>query len=240
MIVSAFRSDETPEGHLLRTLHAADRVALRSFDGQEIRRLAESMAGPLPEKALEVVEQLSGGNPFFATAAVQGLVESSALVADPAGWRVDQTALADVQSSRHAALLLARRMEQLPTALRDLLTAGAVLGRQFDVSLAAELSGLTPSEAFAAINDARRRRIAWCKDEGTRGVFAHDRLRELLLGLLTADARHSLHHRAALLLELRDDKNPFELAYHFDAAGDSGRALPYALAAAGQARAQTR
>ena len=44
--------------------------------------------------------------------------------------------------------------------------------------------------------------------------------------------------RAALHVESQDPQRVFELAYHFDAAGEAERALPFALAAAAQARAQ--
>ncbi|TAK08650.1 MAG: GAF domain-containing sensor histidine kinase [Candidatus Manganitrophaceae bacterium] len=50
--------------------------------------------------------------------------------------------------------------------------------------------------------------------------------------------RRALHLQAALQLESIDQGRTFELAYHFDAAGESDRALPYALASAERARAQ--
>jgi PAS domain S-box-containing protein len=50
--------------------------------------------------------------------------------------------------------------------------------------------------------------------------------------------RRELHRQAAVHLERQPKPCPFQLAYHFDAAGQSRRALPSALAAAEQARAQ--
>ncbi|MBS2023069.1 MAG: hypothetical protein JST92_11700, partial [Deltaproteobacteria bacterium] len=59
------------------------------------------------------MERLAAGNPFLAVAVVQGLVESNALVGGAEGWRVDASKLSFVQSSRQAAAVLARRLEQL-------------------------------------------------------------------------------------------------------------------------------
>src|SRR5206468_12648492 len=106
--------DEVPQGHLLRAIPAVGQVKLPPFQPEDVRRLAESMAGPLPDNAVAVVENLAEGSPFMAAAVLQGLVESGALVAEPTGWRVEPLALADVQSSRHAAAFLVRRVESLP------------------------------------------------------------------------------------------------------------------------------
>ena len=74
-----------------------------------------------------VVERFAGGSPFLASAVLRGLVESAALVAEgTGGWRVEPLAMADVQSSRHAAAMLARRIELLPVGAQRLLSVGAV------------------------------------------------------------------------------------------------------------------
>src|SRR5207253_1344867 len=119
-----------------------------------------------------------------------------------------------------------------------LLCVGAVLGKEFDISLAATLAEQGTHQALAAVEEARRRHILWARGEEGRFGFAHDKLREGLLGLLPLEDRKDLHRRAALHLEASGSKRVFELAYHFDAAGEQVRALPYALIAAEQARSQ--
>jgi two-component system sensor kinase len=238
LLVVAFRSEEVPAGHLLRALTSALHLNLPPFEPEDVRRLAESMAGPLPAEALALLERLSEGSPFMAEAVLQGLVESGALVAEPAGWRVEPLAMADVQSSRHAAAFLVRRIEMLPGDVVDLLTAGAVLGKEFDLDIAATLASQNPAQAIAAVDDARHRHLVWARSQNTRCAFVHDKLRQTLLEQLHTPHRQELHRRAALYLEAKDSERLFELAYHFDAAGESSRALPYALAAAEQARSQ--
>jgi two-component system sensor kinase len=245
LVVVAFRAEDVPANHYLRSLQSSLHLRPLPFGRADVRRLAESMAGPLPDEAIAVVERLSEGSPFMAAAVLQGLVESGALVAESSGWRAEPLALADVQSSRHAAAFLARRVDLLPAEVVRLLSAGAVLGKEFDLVLAATLAGQTPAEAILAVDEARRRHIVWAKDRETHCAFLHDKLRQMLLDRLPEAERRQLHRRAALLLEEQGAENAeeeapraFDLAYHFDCAGEPGRALPYALASADQARSQ--
>ncbi len=236
VLLAAFRSEEVHGGHALRRLGPVAHIVLPALRNDELQRMLVSMAGPLPEEAVEVVERLSVGNPFMATAVLRGLVETGALVEERAGWRVNAGAMADVQTSRHAAAFLARRLDLLPAPAGRLLAVGALLGKEFDATMAASLVGQDAEAAAAAVAEARRRHILWTS--GDRCTFVHDKLREALLGQLEADDRRALHRRAALAFEAQSDDRIFELAYHFDAAGEAARALPYALAAADRARAQ--
>jgi signal transduction histidine kinase/CheY-like chemotaxis protein/tetratricopeptide (TPR) repeat protein len=238
LVVIAFRSEEVSEGHLLRTIRPKAHFALPSFQAADVRKLVESMAGALPDEAVHVIERLAEGSPFMASAALRGLVESGALVAEPAGWRVEPLALADVQSSRHAAAFLVRRIELLPEPTLQLLSVGAVLGKEFDLFTAARLAQQTAAQAITALDEARQRHIVWAKVRDSRCVFMHDKLRETLLDRLPETEVRRLHLRAALDLENETPPRVYDLAYHFDAAGESERAFPFAWAAAKQARAQ--
>ena len=196
------------------------------------------MAGPLPDEAVHVIERLSEGSPFMAAATLRGLVESGALVAVPTGWRVEASAMADVQSSRHAAAFLVRRIELLPESTIRLLSVGPVLGKEFDLFTASKLAGQTTTQAITSMLVAKQRHLVWAKGTDDRCAFVHDKLRETLLDRLPANERRELHLNAAVDLEVEAPDRVFDLAYHFDAAGDSGRALPFALAGAERARAQ--
>src|SRR5690606_18706865 len=141
MIVAAFRSEEVPLNHILRKCNPAGQLALAGLTREEIIQLATSMAGPLPDAILETIVRLADGSPFMASAVVRGLVECGALLGAPSGWQVDETALASCQSSNRAASLLTRRVELLDRAALELLSVGAVLGKEFDVGMAVDLLG---------------------------------------------------------------------------------------------------
>ncbi len=236
LVVAAFRSEEVDASHPLRKLESADHLSLLSFPAENVRKLVESMAGPLPDDAVLVIERLAEGSPFMAAATLRGLVESGALVPILTGWRVEPLAMADVQSSRHAAAFLSRRIELLPETTIKLLSVGAVLGKEFDLFTASKLAGQTSTQAIAALHEAQQRHIVWARGTDDRWAFIHDKLRQTLLDRMPANDRRNLHLRAAVDLEVVSSDCIYDLAYHFDAAGESQRALPYALAGAEQAR----
>lgn len=237
-VMAAFRSEEVSEDHQLREIPPSVHLRLSHLDEGEIRQLANSMAGRLPEQALELVCRLSEGIPFMASAVLRGLVESGVLVSKPGGWDVEAAAMADVQSSSHAASLLSRRIELLTPKTIELLSIGAVLGKKFDVHTVAEMAQRSDVEAITALDEARRRNLVWLQPDGSHYVFVHDRIRSAVIDRMTADQRQELHRRAASHIQKRTPQRASDLAYHFDAAGRSEVALQYALRAAEQARAR--
>jgi two-component system sensor kinase len=238
LAVVAFRSEEVPSNHPLRTLRSLAHLSLPAFPAANVRLLVESMAGPLPDEAVNDIKRLAEGSPFMAAATLRGMVESGALVPAPTGWRVEPLAMESVQSSRHAAAFLVRRIELLPEPSLKLLSVGAVLGKEFDLFTASKLAQQTPAEAIAALYVAQQRHIVWARATDDQCAFIHDKLRQTLLDRLPEHERRDLHLRAAEDLERQEPDRVFDLAYHFDAAGENERALPYALAAAQRARSQ--
>jgi two-component system sensor kinase len=118
------------------------------------------------------------------------------------------------------------------------LSAGAVLGKEFDLRFAVELCGADPEAAATGLAEAVRRRILWMDEAAGRGRFLHDKLREALLHRLDVPYLRELQLQTALRIEAVDADRIFELAFHFDAAACPERALPYALRAAETARRQ--
>jgi two-component system sensor kinase len=249
LLVVSFRSDEVPDGHLLRHLPSSTHITLAPFSTEDLRALVTSMAGPIPDEAIQIVTQLAEGSPFMATAILRGLVESAVLEAKPAAaalpaeqdvstWKIAPQAWMKVQSSYQAAVILARRLGFLPPPTLRMLTLGAVLGKEFDVGLAARLAGHTVDEAMSLLVEARQRHLVWIDVPRGLGRFVHDKLHQALLDRLGVAERQDLHKRAALAIEAADSERVYELAHHFTAAGEYERAVPYALSAAGQARLQ--
>jgi signal transduction histidine kinase len=234
LVVVSFRGEDISPMHVLRRLAPTAHLRLSAFGAADVARLAESMAGALPPEAIDLVTRLSEGNPFMASAVLHGLVEDGVLVPGPSGWEVQPEAMAHARSSRQAAAFLVRRLRLLPPDALRLLSVGAVLGKSFELGRMAALAGTRPAEVVSALSEPRRRHMLWA--EGTRYTFVHDKLREVLLDMLTPRERRELHRLAARAAVKGLAQDPFELAYHFDAAGEYAQALPHALLAAEQAR----
>ncbi|WP_163999654.1 protein kinase domain-containing protein [Pyxidicoccus caerfyrddinensis] len=234
LVVVSFRSEDISSTHVLRRLAPTAHLRLSAFGPADVTRLAESMAGALPHEATDLVTRLSEGNPFMASAVLHGLVEDGVLVPGPDGWQVQAEAMAHARSSRQAATFLVRRLRLLPPDALRLMSVGAILGKAFDLGRMAALAGNTPADVVRALDEPRRRHMLWA--DGSRYTFVHDKLREVLLDMLTPQERRELHRLAARAAAKSVPQDSFELAYHFDAAGEYQQALPYALAAAEQAR----
>ncbi|MEO6886886.1 MAG: AAA family ATPase, partial [Jatrophihabitantaceae bacterium] len=240
-VIAAFRSEEVPADHPLRAIAGSQPLTLGPLSADSMTQLAESMAGPLPVQVLDVVVRLADGNPFIGAAVLRGLVESGALHATSDGWRVEDAKLQDVQAARRSAAFLVQRLELLSAPALSLLSAGAVLGKHFDIAAAVAIT-YEDIQTAEVIADARRRRLIWIDERTGRCSFFHDKIREALLARLTDEQRAQLHARAADVLlgqpGVEDSELLFDLAYHLDAGGRTAEALPYALAAAERARSR--
>ena len=236
LVVAAFRGEEVAPHDPLRSV-SGEHVVLAPFGRHDVQGLVESMAGPVPRSALDLVVRLCDGSPFMASAILRGLVEAGALFSDGERWRVDGALMTTVQSSREAAAFLTRRLELLDDDAITLLSAGAVLGKEFDVEVAAALVGRDAASALSTLHALRSRHLVWIDPDALRASFVHDKLREALLDRLTTMQRRTLHATAAEIL-LGDHGTPYELAYHFHAAGNDREAFPFALAAAQEARSR--
>ncbi|MEO2045938.1 MAG: AAA family ATPase [Pirellulales bacterium] len=238
LIVASFRTEEVSKSHPIRSVQHLQHLNLSPLTDDDLRRIAESMAGPLPEVVLETVTRLAGGSPFMASAVLRGLVESGALTGDSKGWKVDHTKILSTQSSSQAAELLTQRLDLLDTDTIAFLSVGAIFGKEFDLSAAAFMTEQSPSQAIAAVDKARRRCLVWVKPDQSVCVFIHDKIRAALLERLSSQDLGKIHRDVAkYLLSLKDIRES-EVAFHFDASGDYQSALPYALVAAQQARSQ--
>src|SRR5690606_8431684 len=129
----------------------------------EVRQLVVSMAGGLPDDVVRTVVRLALGSPFMASAVLRGRVECGALRATDSGWKVDRDALADAGSSDQAASFLARRLQLLPKQTIDLLSVGAILGKQFDLHTAQLLAHLSPAQVMESLEEAKNRQLIWVR-----------------------------------------------------------------------------
>jgi len=238
LLIASFRSEEVPDGHMLREVEASAHLKLSPLTESEIKQLIESMAGPMPDPVVQLIVRLADSSPFMASAVLRGLVESGKLVHEEGGWRLEAVDIDEMQSSSQAGSFLVRRLELLPENTLRLLSIGAILGKDFPVDVAAELAGQTAAQAINALDTARQRRLVWLRPDGSRCVFVHDKIRSALLDRHNEDDRRALHALAARHLQRQGSAQPAEVAYHYDAAGDLAAALPYAIEAAEAARAK--
>jgi eukaryotic-like serine/threonine-protein kinase len=135
-----------------------------------------------------------------------------------------------------------RRLGLLSEETRRVLAGAAVLGRNFDLSLVAAITGVSPEELAAPLAEAAATGILSNLPGALgRASFSHALFRESLYKGMSQPQRGTLHGRAGEALEKLHAADPdphlAELAHHFSQAPEaaSAKALDYATRAGDRA-----
>ena len=240
LLLAAYRSDWPGSALALQEL---DRVQLRVAPDQNVYRVelgplapddAEALARALLQAAGLATEPWaatiageSGGNSFLISAIVRHLSHQSGELGG-----------APLAAGVGLEGLLAARVARLEPGARGLLELVAVAGQPVPADLLAAAQG-RPARLDAWLAELHGERLIFLGQRGhERSVeCAHDRLREVVVAGLAADARLALHRRLAeTAVDLgRDD--PEFLARHLHAAGEHAAAASHAVRAAQAAAA---
>ncbi len=244
-----------PDSRVLRLLGSLQETGIAlpvpALGPEALEELASSMLGSAAPTAL--VERLvaeSRGAPGDAEAIVRALVERGALRKSGIAWALAQTSGGGQQAPSGAvpaviADLVAERISRLGDDAREVLAYAAVLGREVPFATLALATGL-PEDALLdevdrLIREGFLRPLRGGGSGGERYAFASEWAREVALARLSAARRAALHRRVAEALELRKSSArdaAFDLARHFDAAGDRDRAARFHHEAALLARSR--
>jgi tetratricopeptide (TPR) repeat protein len=249
VVVGTCRIEEMND--TLRSLSTKPRMSrenLSRFDRSAVRQMVGGMLAlpDPPESLVDFVDQESRGNPFFIAEYLRAAIEGGLLRRDAAGrWRLafagESAELRErVMPPPTIAAMVALRLKGLDRVSLDILSAAAVLGREFDVDLVARTADREPAAVLDAYAVLSPRNIL---EEDSAGVtrFAHDKLREIAYAEINAESRAELHRRAAAALEDRYSTKHApphlgELGYHHAKAGAPDRAANYYERAGNEAR----
>jgi ABC-type transport system substrate-binding protein/class 3 adenylate cyclase len=223
-----------------RLPHRSRELLLGSLAGDAGRLLLDTLVGPgiLPEDLAGQILAHADGNPFYLEELVASLVAEGALVQEGQGWRFDHEVPVEIPPTVEKVILA--RIDRLPAADHDVLTAAAVLGRKFGLPLLEGVTGNgTLQASLSALQrlDLLRESRRWPQPEYR---FKHALIQEAAYRTLLTDRRTSLHRRAAQWLENRCAENEEEafglLAHHWQQADDEDKAVLYLSRAADAAR----
>jgi class 3 adenylate cyclase/tetratricopeptide (TPR) repeat protein len=231
LIVGTYRDDEVGRAHpLARVVGQLTRRRLGSRIA--LQRLAEDQVGAMlrgladdepPQELVRAIDAETEGNPFFVEEVFLHLVESGVLVDQDGRFRRDLR-IDELDVPDSIRLVIGERLGRLSRTTRQVLTAGALLGRVFETAVLEHLSGLEPDALADALEEAEQARlIAPDRADGSRLVFSHELLRQTLLVEESSLRRQRLHAKAAEAIEWAhaDDLEAYaaDLAYHLARAG---------------------
>ncbi|WP_330186308.1 BTAD domain-containing putative transcriptional regulator [Dactylosporangium sp. AC04546] len=185
-------------GELVAQTHAVH-LPLQGLERADVAALARRAAGAgVPDETVGVLVDRTGGNPFFLVELLQVLAAEHALDPDAARDRVPVR----VQE------VVRRRLARLPEQANAVLAVASVLGRDFDVTVLREMTGIDELDLYDTLDTALVSGILTESDPG-RLRFSHDLVRETAYLDQGPLRRARLHARAAKALA-----GPTEQAAH--------------------------
>ncbi|MEU2065090.1 AAA family ATPase [Streptomyces sp. NPDC013455] len=234
MLVATIRPEP---GEALRLAESAGRrgsatvFRLAPLDADEVGRMIASCLdtepGMLSAEVLTQMWQDSAGIPYLVEELLQGAVAGGSLVREGATWRV----AGDLRRNMPRALLegAIHRIDQLGPQGRTLLSAAAVLGRRFPLSVLQLVTGFDDRSLLSHLHASVAARLVTADEPAPDWyAFQHPLTAEALLAQLTPSARAALSHQAANAIEtlnpgLPGDWCPLAATLRADA-GDAVRA----------------
>jgi DNA-binding winged helix-turn-helix (wHTH) protein len=242
LLLATVRSEPREPGHpvtrALSLLRAQDRcteIALAPFSRAEVAQLlAQRIGRNAPAELTSELFARTEGVPLFVREAIRLLDERGAL-AEP-----ERATREEIVLPARALDLIRGPLERLAPAATALISAAAVLGREFELPAAAAIAEQSRSDALDHVDRAVLTGVLEAAPVGATSFrFAHALFREAALAALSPGRRARLHLQAAEHLERENEGDPTallaELAHHHYCAlsvGDPERAHQAALRAA--------
>lgn len=233
LIVASYRDDEAPTLPDVLNLPV---ITLKRLTSDEIKALSTSMLGDAgqQEQVVDLLQRETEGNIFFVIEVVRALAEESGTF-DSIGKR---TIPAQVFEGG-LRTIINRRLEQVPSQMRELMTLCAISGRKIDVPLVqtlndhlSQLQQVDIDNWLETLSDAA---IITVIDN--QWQFAHDKIREgLMITVMESEVR-IYHRRVADAIETVYGDVPEQtsvLAHHWRNAGDTYKELKYVTKAGEQ------
>jgi class 3 adenylate cyclase/tetratricopeptide (TPR) repeat protein len=239
LILGTYRDVDLAAGHpMLRAIeHLArlpvtTRLSLKRLSAVEVAEILQSLAGQkAPEMLVQLVFAETEGVPFFVEEVYRHLAEERRLT-DVAGNWLPQVEIGEIEVPETVRLVLGRRIDRIGETAQGVLTTAACIGRTFTFDFLAQVSDARDDDLLDALEESERARLV-IAEEGRqpRFVFAHEQIRQTLLGRLSFLRRQRLHLRVADALEKRHattlDEHASELAWHLVQAGAGERAATW-------------
>ncbi|MGV9772569.1 BTAD domain-containing putative transcriptional regulator [Streptosporangium sp. NPDC003464] len=192
------------------------RIRLTGLGSDAVRAVARDMGADMDEEASRRLTDQTGGNPFFVRETARLMVQ---------GHTPDTVPVA-------VAELVRQRLAGLGPQAGEVLGVAAVIGRDFDPAVVAEVAR---AEAYHLLDQAVQAGLL--VPRATRMAFAHDLVRETLVRDILPLRRAAIHREVMTALSARPGTDVAVIAHHAVQAGPAayGEAVRWASAAAEEA-----
>jgi PAS domain S-box-containing protein len=232
LLVGAYRDNEVGPAHpLLRTLEAiraidarVHEIVLAPLELDDVGSLIADALHCEPERArplAELVQEKTGGNPFFAIQFFIALAEEGLLVFDPVtrAWQWNMERIRAKSYTDNVVDLMAGKLKRLSSTTQEALKLLACLGDVAPIATLALVCGTTEEAMHAALWEAIRAGLVFHHESTWR--FLHDRIQQAAYSLIPDEQRADIHLRIGrvLLASMTADdlaEHLFDVANHFN------------------------
>lgn len=241
VLLATYRTDvatppTSPFGRLLNAFYReqlSDILHLTRLSHHDSATIITHVLGGTAEPALvQTILEIAEGNPFFTQEITRALLKAGHLFQEAGEWRLRSGATPLVPTQLRE--FLRERVQRLGPEVEPVLTAAAVIGREFRFPVLRAVASLPDHTLLDALDAALEGAMLEETSEGYR--FRHMLIRQTLYESLSHTRRRWLHTRTAEAIEslasARSSQHSAEaLAFHYNRSDQRERALPYLLQA---------
>ncbi len=232
LVVGAYRDNEVGTDHPLRSTLTAIRkaevvmqeIVLAPLGLDDIGCLIAHALHCPPERVrplARLVQEKTGGNPFFAIQFLTTLAEEGLLSFDPAvpAWQWDIDLIRARNYTDNVVEFMTVKLKRLPARTREAVQELACLGNAAQLAMLTLAHGATEAAMHAAFRDAVHAGLVFRLEGAYR--FPHDRIQQAAYVLLPEAARADLHLRlgrrllAGMTVDQRSE-HLFDIVNQFD------------------------
>ena len=217
MVLLTSRPDNQPE---LAAHPHVTRLTLNRLGRLGLREIITLLGGEkLPKDTINTIIARTDGVPLFVEELTKAILE---------------TGETTIPASLHDSLM--SRLDRFPE-VKEVAQAAACIGREFDLSLLAQIVERTEAELKSALDRLIAAELVFRRGSTTTGgfIFKHALVRDAAYESLLRRRRQELHSKLVDVLERQEGVTPEVLARHAEAAGMAEKALGHWSVAGSQA-----
>lgn len=214
-LLGTYRQEELDPRHPLDALlreftsrNLVERIVLRRMSHEDMHKMVESILGQqIGTQLADVLYEKTEGNLFFARELLKSLVLDETIYEEQGVWK--HKALTDVELPSSIVSVIGQQLSKLSEAAHEVLTAAAVIGRQFTFDVLAEVVEQDEDTLLKALEEAMDVHLIH-ESPGSREevyLFENSSIRQTLLADLGQRRKARLHLKIARALENRYRNN---------------------------------
>lgn len=241
LIIGAYRDDEIIEGHSIEKFinytnvneFPLEQMFIKPFDINKMARFISGILYDSEENIMEIARFIlkkGQGNPFFSIEILKQLVDEKVISRVKDKWQIDKEAFETLKVPSTIIDIILKRISELDNKEKNILSHAAVIGNKFDIQVLLSLIEDDRNDILRVIDKAVGMQLLEQNlYEKGKVFFVHDRVKEVFYRDIEDKAKRQIHLKIAQVIEdiYKDqiDKFVFDLAYHYEKAGDKENAV---------------